>query len=467
MTNLCRTFPGQRTGPGRYYRPALAMDKSCFRILVLYCLLALLYAFGVPLWEAPDEPSHYLCVRKISDGRSFRPPRPVAPPLEVWSEGYLYSLYESAQPPLYYRLAAPFATVAFSRALPLGASPGLPPVRPGFSREGNLFAHRRSSLLSLPPGEIRGHLLRLLSVAFGAAAIFFVYRLARLLAPSSPPVALLAAGFAATLPQFTFITAAIGNDALSVAVAAAALFFLLRSALAPSPSRADRLAAGFLLAAGLFVKANLLFLFPVALLSLFLSRPRPGPSGNALDLFLPSAVLIAFALIARPGDLLPRARLLWLRATALDPALLAPARLRLMAAELSASFVARFGWMSVPVGEWLVWCWAGALAASAAGWIASARRPRDRLHLPGSPLLLAAVLFLLLGAIKNNLFVPQHQGRYLFPALPALAVLFAAGFLNLFPPARRSRAAAVLVATLAALNLAAFFGYLVPASYPG
>jgi len=440
------------------------MDRNCIRILALYSLLALLYAFGVPLWEAPDEPSHYLSVRRISDGRSFRLPRPPASG-GLWSESYLYSLYERAQPPLYRLLAAPYAKAVFAQFLPLGDPPGFPAVRPDFRREGNLFVHARLSLLSIPANELRGHLLRLFSIILGAGAVFFIYRLARLLAPDSPPTALLAAGWAATLPQFVFVTAAIGNDSLAVLIASAALFYILCG----SEKGSGHLAAGILLAAGLLAKANLLFFFPVAALSLLFSPAGRGERrrllARSLALFLPAVILIALVLLLSPDTALPRARFLWLRASSLTPALLEPARFRLMAAELGRSFVARFGWMSISVGGWLYGCWAAAGGASVAGWIVGAARAR-RPALSGKALLLAACLFLLAGVIKNNLFVPQSQGRYLFPALPAISVLFAAGFLNLFPrPARRS-ASVVLVAALAFLNLAAFFGYLVPASYP-
>jgi len=447
-----------------------AMDRNCIRILILYCLLASLYAFGVPLWEAPDEPSHYLCIRRISDGQSFRPPRHSGPAKKEWSETYLYSLYERAQPPLYYLLAAPAMKVLSLRLLPLGGPADFPSVRPDFQREGNLFVRHRDGLFPIPANEIRGHLIRLLSILAGAGSVYLIYRLALSLAPDSPPLALLAGGFAATLPQFTFISAMISNDSLAVLIGAGALFLVARIGAGTASGR-DRLGAGFLLAVGLATKGNLFFLFPVAALALFIGRYSGlrlrGWLAGAAPLFLPSAVLLLLAALADPRATLLRSRVMWLRISLVDPALLAPYRLRLMLTEIFQSFFARFGWMSISVGGWLYWSWAGLFAVSIVGGIVGVFRS-GRGGMPGRVLLLflAAFLILFAGVIKNNLLVPQHQGRYLFPALPAIAVLFATGWLNLTPRRSWKWIAPVGVLILTVLNLAAFFGYLIPASYP-
>ena len=446
------------------------MDRNCIRILILYCLLALLYSLGVPLWEAPDEPSHYLCIRRISDGQSFRPPRPSAPARKEWSETYLYSLYERAQPPLYYLLAAPAMKVLSLRLLPLGGPADFPSVRYDFQREGNLFVRHRDGLFPIPANEIRGHLIRLLSILAGAGSVYLIYRLALSLAPDSPPLALLAGGFAATLPQFTFISAMISNDSLAVLIGAGALFLVARIGAGTASGR-DRLGAGFLLAVGLATKGNLFFLFPVAALALFIGRYSGlrlrGWLAGAAPLFLPSAVLLLLAALADPRATLLRSRVMWLRISLVDPALLAPYRLRLMLTEIFQSFFARFGWMSISVGGWLYWSWAGLFAVSIVGGIVGVFRS-GRGGMPGRVLLLflAAFLILFAGVIKNNLLVPQPQGRFLFPALPAIAVLFATGWLNLFPHRSWKWIAPVGVLILAALNLAEFFGYLIPASYP-
>ncbi|MEA1928848.1 MAG: hypothetical protein U9N73_11645 [Candidatus Auribacterota bacterium] len=63
------------------------MDKKyLFLVLALYFSLTLIYSLAVPLWEAPDEPSHYLCVRRFSDGSNFKPPRLSGVINSVWSE---------------------------------------------------------------------------------------------------------------------------------------------------------------------------------------------------------------------------------------------------------------------------------------------------------------------------------------------------------------------------------------------
>ncbi len=119
-----------------------------------------------------------------------------------------------------------------------------------------------------------------------------------------------------------------------------------------------------------------------------------------------------------------------------------------------------FGWMSAPVSGWLYLTWGLLAFAAVFGWIVNPFGRRGEAARRGAGLLAAAAAFLLLGVIKNNLLVPQSQGRFLFPALGAIAVLFSAGFCRLFPARIRNGAVWVLLGALAAMNLAAFFGFI-------
>ena len=80
-------------------------------------------------------------------------------------------------------------------------------------------------------------------------------------------------------------------------------------------------------------------------------------------------------------------------------------------------------------------------------------------------ILVTAMILLMLGVVKNNLLVRQSQGRFLFPALGAIAVLLSYGFLNLFPDRVRDRAAVGYTTVLITLNLVSLFAYLIPESY--
>ena len=86
-------------------------------ILVVYLVLAALFAFNTPAWQAPDEPAHYNYVAYVAENGGF-------PVLHFgdYPHGYLEEIktakfppdmpvtpirYESHQPPLYYLLASP------------------------------------------------------------------------------------------------------------------------------------------------------------------------------------------------------------------------------------------------------------------------------------------------------------------------------------------------------------------------
>ena len=240
-------------------------------LLVLYFLLALLYSLGVPLWEAPDEPSHYLCIRRLSDGKGFQPPRPTGRMDSVWTDRYIYSLYQRGQPPLYYILAAPVMKVLAARFLPLGDQIAYAPVRPDFSGRGNLFLHARRKPWSIRSDEVRGHLLRFFSVFLGGITVYLIYQTARFIFPRYPALALASAGFAATLPQFNFVNGMVGNDSLACLMGAAGLLFLVRLARPERPARRrEFFALGILLSVSLLTKFNLLFLLPVSLAVIFI-----------------------------------------------------------------------------------------------------------------------------------------------------------------------------------------------------
>ncbi len=63
-------------------------------VLVLYLLLALLYSMIVPIFEAPDEPAHFLYANDLAAGKGL-------PILD-----YSKSPKEYHQSPLYYWLVA-------------------------------------------------------------------------------------------------------------------------------------------------------------------------------------------------------------------------------------------------------------------------------------------------------------------------------------------------------------------------
>ena len=445
-------------------------------ILGLYGILTATYSLCVPLWEAPDEPSHYLCVRRLADGPRFIYPDIPGPAGQPWTKRYFFSLYERAQPPLAYWMTAPALKILSVRALPIGAALTYPDVQPDFSRQANVFIHRRTSVWKMQSDEVRGHLFRLLYLLPGCLAVGLVYSMARRLFTVEPAVAILAGGFTAVLPQFNFVTGTINNDAFAVLAATATLFCLLRLARARVwPTPVDYGLLGLLLVVALLTKFNLLFLYPLAGV-VVLMKARDTRSAHhglsaALATLLPTAGLVGAAYAFWPSAASACFHMNLARLQLIAPHSLDPGQLGERMLNLYQSFWATFGWMRIRVGPWLYWVWGILAAAGVAGWCcrrAENEKPQARDDERRLALLLALAFVLLLAAvIKNMLAVHQAQGRFLFPAIAPVAILVAAGLLRHVPARRQTGTAWGAILAMLVLNLVCFFGYLLPASYPG
>lgn len=446
--------------------------KHLLLVLGLYFSFTLIYSLAVPLWEAPDEPSHYLCIRRFSAGSNFKPPPPPGSINSVWTEQYLFSLYQRSQPPLYYLISAPILKVLSLSLIPLEGGIELPPLRPGFSSSGNLFLHERGSIWPIPPPDVPGHLMRLFSVFLGGITIFLIYRLARVVFPNNPAVALSSGVFAATLPQFNFISGVIGNDSLAALMGTVTLLFLVR--LADKENRArhrDFLLLGVLTMLSLLTKFNLIFLLPLSIIVICLKakdarRWQVGVSGVVLML-IPILISLVVAVILFPNDLMVKLRVIVWRLGRTTPSLLTIEQFQWMVKDIYRSFWATFGWMSIRVGWWLYLVWGLISLAGAIGWgkVIIMRKGIYDAWKRKAAILAIAIGLLLMGVIKNNLLVHQPQGRFLFPVLGALAVLLSYGLLNLFGERVRERAALSYAVIFIVLNLISLFAYLIPAVY--
>jgi len=471
-------------------------NRSWLIILLLYLLLGGLYASQTPAWQVPDEPAHYNYIRALATTHRF-------PIMEEgdYDQGYLSRLtaerfppelpldnvrYENHQPPLYYLLATPIFWLSNGALLPL----------------------------------------RLFSLALSATGVLLIWLIARELAPHHPTLPWLAAGLVATLPQFLAITTGVNNDALLFPLLWLWLWLALRYLRgAPHPAL-----LGGVLGALLLTKTTGYGALPLAALAIYLRGRREGHDRDgrwlltqAVAIYAPALALGALwwgrnlAVYGWPDllglqrhDLVVRGQPLtadWIARDGLGPFLRAALHTTFQ------SFWGQFGWMGVVLDSRL---YQGYLILTILlGWGALARlrrgplppKARDGLLLLGSSALLTLAMYL-----YYNLGFVQHQGRYLFPALPALALVGAGGWLTLgrrslatgtaitlgagalliaaltwiagdpalwpvaltlasagavagygwLPPRRQSFAAAALLAGLAALALLCLWGFIVP-----
>jgi 4-amino-4-deoxy-L-arabinose transferase-like glycosyltransferase len=229
-----------------------SMAKSLAVIVAIYLALTLSYAIAIPLWEAPDEPAHFLYANAMAETGS--PPAPSPPQRNgFWKEGYVTSAYEWHQPPLYYGLIAPNITVNRSLSL-LPHFDSFPEINPPFPLSVRLF-------VPLPFRFTEIHLLRIISALLGLMTVFTVYGLARRLFPYEEYLPEAAAGFVAFIPQFNFLHAYVTNDTLAILLSALGMASLVYVALAsPESQRRAWIWAGGITALALATKMTTWFL---------------------------------------------------------------------------------------------------------------------------------------------------------------------------------------------------------------
>jgi len=429
-----------------------ARNLGFLLIITVYVVTATLYAVWTPAWQNPDEPAHFNYIREIWDTRRL-------PVLQMgdYPHQYLEEIkaaqfpeemsiapirYEFHQPPLYYLLAAPL----------FGLSEGWP-------LDAQVLA------------------LRLLSVAFGAALLWVSYRLFSLVFPDRPQVVLLATGFAATVPMHVALSAAVNNDTLANLWTAAAIALLL-GALRAEQTRNDAALkywgwAGVAMGLGMLTKTTAYAAIPVALIAL-IAQARRKPSlrafaARALVLFGPALVLnlpwyVRNVMTYGGADILGLQRH---NAIVLGQPTTAEWLARLGWSGVAKEFIvttfrsfwAQFGWMGVLIDQRIYQALALLSLVVFLGLLLYLLRVRVNRHLLtpfqwralgvlGLWLLSTTLLY-----IWYNVQFVQHQGRYLFPALPAIALAAALGFTETLRPTR-----ARLMALLSTLGIAGSLG---------
>ena len=367
----------------------------------LACRLAFL--FGTPTFYAPDEQSHYSYVRYLAEERAF--------PVQASRTGAASNDWEYYQPPLYYLALVPLYWAA-------------------------------DALWGDPDVTVR--LLRLVSIALWGATLWFSARtLDRLLRdpdaespdsgarlPVDEGVRAFALGIVCLLPTYTFISSALNNDNLLIALGSALLFVSLGR-----PSWRRSLVLGAVLGLAMLTKLTaVVYVVWLGGLALFSVAREPGRwPRELLHLALTGALAALLwapwgwrnlqvygSLTAEGVANVPRA---W-KSTAEGVS----ATLRYM----QDSFWAVAGIYNNVRGAYpVVGRWIG--IAAAAGWVygLSARR-WETLLLAGRKVGVTAAMVLALAVnavlvFRFGVLYGQGQGRFFFPLLLPIALLLGVG----------------------------------------
>lgn len=494
-------------------------------LLALHFILSVLYSALVPPWEAHDEWAHYKYVEYVAQNWRLPPPG-----VRLTSE---YQYDEATQPPLYYVLAAPLvALVDPHDGLRPQVNPYA--TRGTGEGGVNMAIHDpqvegwpwRGTILAL-------HLARLVSVIISTLALLPTYGVARLLVGSqaeADPLAqssarsplaghaglregpdtstlkqaapLLAVAIHGFSLQWLFIGGVVTNDVLVAALGGAILFCALHLVLRP-PSLSVVIGLAAFQGLALLAKYTALALLPVTLMALavalvkMLRRSQPGSdrSGPA-SLRRVATVAIAFAatlavvagwyfwrnlrLYGRLASRDAHAELsFWQRLVEFDSS--APTRLVEGLAWSQVpdmlvygfrTFWASFGWGNVEAASWVYWMWAALCLVGLAGFVVWLWRSHQGLRWVAAGLMLLQIALSTALPLYRDLLHGQDllRGRYILPALTAIAAIIAIGLLGLLPRQatgygrrwQRSFSLA-LVGLLLIIALVAPFAWILPA----
>ncbi len=427
----------------------LKRSGKLIALLFSTAVLFVSWSLAVPIFEAPDEPHHWLFARYLNEKK--------------WLPVFTKDLVEANSPPLYYVLVAPLASDTTLPAVfldkdgkptPFGGSivlgEGLPAPQ--------IYRNDRSDFAKFWP--IRA--ARLLTVAMSVLAVLLTY-LAGREATGQQGTGLLAAGLMAFLPQFSFRGSQVSNDSLVVTMGAVSLYFIVRI-IRRGFTWPSGMLAGASIAGAYLTKINAIFL-PVGLGLALLTGKGPWRQRVSHSVAL-AGLMVALVFpwtlrnIALYGD--PFAKNVMytvVSSIVVKKALTSRYFYTTFPAQLGQSFIGTFGWMSLwmPLWAYLLYALVGVLAIGGLVWSWMQHKLEWRLAL----MLMSMPVLNLLVVIYINLSFTQPQGRYMFPALPAIGLLVALGLEGL--PGWRPSAQLGLLAGMLAFNVFVLTAWLIPA----
>ena len=417
--------------PKRLFRP------NIWLILALYLILAVAYSVASPIFETPDEIHHVYFIKYLAETHTL----PVLGAETTTGEGTLYG-QEGGQPPLYYAIGA-----AIVSGVDMGETP---PERNPHASMGNPLQLGNKNFIIHGPDEawpwhglpLAVHLLRFFSILLGAGTVFFVWKIARGLFPRQKSLALAVAAFAAFLPQFLFISAAVSNDNLIIFLSTFTLWLILwlfGPDFRQTPGWAEALLLGMFLGFAALSKLSGLYLWMIAGLA-YLVHTLIHRDGRET---MPSALLTALAAIAIAFPWYWRNWQLYGDPTALTPFLdiigrrQTPIHPRTEFQGLRISLLGLFGWFNVPLPGIVYQAWDAFLVISLLGFLQGVWRRRFHLRpLRRYAFLITLAVWLgliLLALIRWMSLTPAAQGRLLFPAIASLGILLMLGWREWLP----------------------------------
>lgn len=435
-------------------------NRTLSIILILFIILGWAYALTTPTLEAPDEIYHYDYIRALI--KTGRPP--------VLEAGGGRGFGHHA--PLYYAVGALASFWVGENDIHLWPDRHNPFFGYRFGDVGrdnkNLYIHPDDDRFGTSDTWLGLRVVRLVSVLMGALTIWVIYRIGREIFPDRPEMAVGAAGLAAFIPEFLFISGAVNDDNGAALFGALSLWGMVRI-LQKGPTLRRCAGLGVALGLGWLSKLTTAALVPAAGLTVAWTAYRRRSWRDLLRwglvVFTVAALFIVPWMVRQTvlyGDPTGTSREMSEWGLRDRPPTLADLGPDLY--WLRTSFWGRLGYNQIPLSRWIYDLLDLLTLLALVGLLRLALRPTPLR--PASSLALLALAFLLSFVpmvVRRFLRPMPNFGRYLFPVLPSIALLLFTG-LSVWLPRRYHRHLALgVTAGMLLLGIAGLVCFLAPA----
>ncbi len=459
--------------PGKHIIGLLRRHWVFVLLEIVFVALSLMYSTATGLWEGPDETGHFLFVHHVA--------RTGGLPVQQFSQNN--ETYEGHQPPLYYAAGALLTFWIEMDDLSIMLRPNPNHLwRPG-GREPNIMLHTAAEQFPYRGTALAMHIVRMLSIAFGAVTVWVTYTMGREIWPAQSAVPLAASVLVALNPQFLFLSGVVNNDNAVIAFYALAMLMLVRL-LRWGPSRETFLLLGISVGLALLSKQTAFLLGPLVVLVLVFLACRERSLRQLyvwIGWVLLPVVLIAGWWYVRNqvlyGDPLAYRLFIASRPDTGGTTFDSWSAIRYFLVRMHRSFWAMFGWMSIQVSKatynWLF----GLYVVPAFGWLVgilwhveTGVRVSPKMREFQRSLIALFALAVVLAwvwviSFSSNFGGSGHQGRYLFTVWPVIALAIAGGLAHLVPRRWEVLPLAVALIPLAVLAVRVPSAHIAPA-YP-
>ncbi|MDD5772641.1 MAG: glycosyltransferase family 39 protein [bacterium] len=392
-------------------------NKWLFLILALYFILAINYTINVPIFEAPDEPDHFLHVKYLIKYHR----------LPLLDEKIPDAPRTAIHPPLYYFLSAiiyaPFQAYDHAIEYTYNEKFGLINKNRYFHKDENLRDH------------FPFYIVRLFSILLGMGTIVFGWKTANELFEEKNTLTIMSTMLIAFIPQFIYISSVLNCDNLANFVSSVILWLLIKMAKDDHPDKKDIIVTGIFLGLAAITKFTVLFVIPFAILVLYIIQE------NKIE-YLKNVLIILIIIVIISGWYYLRNYLISDYALGgkfvLKRGLLSSYFIKPFAVMMLLSFFGLFGWMNIVMGKiiymfYIIFYGIGFFTAM--NYIIKKKPPiadkypKIRIY---TCIMFLGILLSLISNIRYNMYGDDYQGRHMHTVIVPFAILTAMGYYYIY-----------------------------------